>query len=50
MDLRLKTTPEALRLLRDVSVHIEETREAVGLYNRLAAEGKAVGGLFHSTC
>jgi hypothetical protein len=34
---------------RDVPCHIEETRAAVELYNRLAAT-EAVGGLFHSTC
>jgi hypothetical protein len=47
----LRTCPETLRLLesRGVAVHVEETRKAVDLYNRLA-ESKAVGGLFHSTC
>ncbi|MFJ8208375.1 Mth938-like domain-containing protein [Streptomyces sp. NPDC096033] len=52
MDLRLKTMPESLILLREaeVAVHVEETREAASLYNRLAAEHEAVGGLFHSTC
>jgi hypothetical protein len=51
MDLRLQTTPEALRLLEEaeVEVHVEETTAAVELYNRLA-ESLAVGGLFHSTC
>lgn len=51
MELRLKTTPETLRVLGDagVEVHVEETTEAVRLYNELAAS-RAVGGLFHSTC
>jgi hypothetical protein len=51
MQLMLRTCPETLALLRErrVSVHVEETRAAVALYNRLAAE-IAVGGLFHSTC
>lgn len=52
MDRRLKTMPETLRLLEEagVPVHVEETRDAVDLYNRLATEGESVGGLFHSTC
>lgn len=51
MELRLHTMPETLSLLRDtgVDVHVEETSEAVGIYNRLAATER-VGGLFHSTC
>lgn len=35
---------------QDIEVHIAQTEEAVNIYNRLAKEGKAVGGLFHSTC
>ncbi len=34
---------------RGITVHVLETREAVALYNTLAAT-TAVGGLFHSTC
>lgn len=51
MDLVLQTCPETLELLRarGVEVHIEETRAAVRLYNRLS-ETQPVGGLFHSTC
>ena len=47
----LRTCPETLKLLesRGVAVHVEETRKAVALYNRLAKR-EAVGGLFHSTC
>lgn len=51
MQLVLRTCPETLALLRErgIPVHVEETRAAVALYNRLAA-GTPVGGLFHSTC
>ena len=51
MELALQTFPETLKVLRDrgIPVHVEETRAAVELYNRLA-EREAVGGLFHSTC
>jgi hypothetical protein len=48
---RLKTRPETLEFLkqRGIPVHVEETKAAVDLYNKLA-ETEAVGGLFHSTC
>ena len=51
MELVLQTCPETLALLeeRGVKVHVEETRAAVELYNRLAVSQR-VGGLFHSTC
>lgn len=51
MDLVLQTCPETLTMLeeRGIPVHVEETRAAVSLYNRLA-ETQPVGGLFHSTC
>jgi hypothetical protein len=51
MQLVLRTCPETLALLleRGIPVHVEETRAAVALYNRLA-EAIPVGGLFHSTC
>jgi hypothetical protein len=51
MELALRTCPETLVLLRDrgIPVHVEETRAAVALYNKLA-EDSQVGGLFHSTC
>jgi len=51
MELVLQTCPETLALLeeRGVVVHVEETRVAVELYNRLAVSQR-VGGLFHSTC
>jgi hypothetical protein len=51
MELVLQTCPETLELLRarGVRVHVEETKVAVDLYNKLS-ESQAVGGLFHSTC
>jgi hypothetical protein len=52
MLLRLHTCRETLALLqnRDVAVHVAETKQAGAIYNNLAAQGVAVGGLFHSTC
>ena len=52
MDLVLQTAPDTLQWLAQNSVqnHILETRAAAMLYNKLANEGAAVGGLFHSTC
>ncbi len=52
MLLRLRTCAETLELLRrrGVRVHVAATREAAQIYNDLAADGAAVGGLFHSTC
>jgi hypothetical protein len=52
MQLASQTAPETIELLkqRGVPFHIEETKAAVLLYNRLAAAGQHVGGLFHSTC
>ncbi|NBB74973.1 MAG: hypothetical protein GVY35_15065 [Bacteroidetes bacterium] len=35
---------------RGVEVDVLQTEQAVERYNELQAEGKAVGGLFHSTC
>ena len=51
-ELRLQTCPETIDYLEEQAIeyHIEETTAAVELYNRLAAEGEPVGGLFHSTC
>jgi hypothetical protein len=51
MELRLEVDPATLALLneRGVTVHVEETQEAVALYNTLAGS-TPVGGLFHSTC
>jgi hypothetical protein len=51
MALALQTCPETLQLLREMGItyHVEETKAAVELYNRLT-QTEAVGGLFHSTC
>jgi hypothetical protein len=52
MQLMLHTCPETKAMLqsRGVVYHIEETRQAVDLFNKLAQQGKRVGGIFHSTC
>ena len=33
-----------------ISYYVEMTRKAVDLFNKLARQGKRVGGVFHSTC
>jgi hypothetical protein len=52
MLLRLQTAPETMDFLaaKGVAVHVAETRKAAKIYNQLALQGEAVGGLFHSTC
>lgn len=52
MQLMLYTCPETEQLLRsrNIEYHIEETKQAVNLFNTLMSEGKKVGGIFHSTC
>lgn len=52
MELRLQVCPETIAQLEEqsVEVYVQETSAAVELYNKLADEGKPVGGLFHSTC
>ena len=52
MLLMLRTCQETIVGLEEkhISVHIAETKAAVQIYNGLGSEGKAVGGLFHSTC
>ena len=51
MDQQLQVDPATLTYLeeRAIEVHVLETREAVKIYNELAAR-VPVGGLFHSTC
>ena len=51
MQLQLRTCPETMQLLKDkgIQVHVDETKAAAELYNRLARRER-VGGLFHSTC
>ena len=48
----LRTRPETLELLerQGIDYRVEETGEAVRVYNELAERGERVGGLFHSTC
>ena len=48
---RLKVRRETLQELekRNVSAHVEQTEEAVRLYNELS-ESERVGALIHSTC
>ena len=50
--LRLETSPETLALLteHDVEVARDETGTAIDEYNRLAAEGRRVAALLHTTC
>ena len=52
MLMRLLICGETLSLLKGkgIDVHLAETKEAAKIYNDLASEGVAVGGLFHSTC
>jgi hypothetical protein len=52
MEKRLQVDPAAYEYLErhTVRVHTAETNEAVRIYNELAEEGAAIGGLFHSTC
>ena len=48
----LDISPETETFLRKrgISYHIEKTKKAVKLFNKLAGQGKRVGGVFHSTC
>ncbi|MFP3948285.1 MAG: Mth938-like domain-containing protein [Longimicrobiales bacterium] len=52
MNRRLKVQDSTLRHLEEegVETRVEETKEAVRVYNDLQADGKPVGGLFHTTC
>jgi len=52
MNLNLGLSRDAVAYLEmsDTQYHHRGTKEAVKIYNDLASEGKAVGGLFHSTC
>lgn len=52
MNQRLQVQDRTLRHLREkgVEARVEGTKEAVRVYNELQADGKAVGGLFHTTC
>ena len=52
MQLVLQTCPETVELLNKLSIPfaIEETTQAVAIYNRLLFQGMRVGALIHSTC
>ncbi|PSQ95370.1 MAG: hypothetical protein BRD55_10870 [Bacteroidetes bacterium SW_9_63_38] len=52
MNERLQVKSETLRMLEEAGVetHVLQTKEAVAHYNDLQADGRLVGGLFHSTC
>jgi hypothetical protein len=51
-DERLRVRQETLRELeeRKVPVYVEQTGEAVRLYNELSKKNEKVGALVHSTC
>lgn len=52
MDSKLGVPDQTVRWLeeKDIKVHVADTREAVGIYNRLVEDGAKVAGCFHSTC
>ena len=52
MNRRLKVQDSTLRRLEEegIETRVEETKEAVRVYNDIQAEGTPVGGLFHTTC
>ncbi len=49
---RLQVCAETLQFLQrnKIPFHVLKTKEAVALYNKLAAQNQPVGGLFHTTC
>jgi hypothetical protein len=50
MDLKLHTGDATVKFIekRNITVHAEETREAVNVYNSLAKNNVLIGCLFHS--
>ena len=52
MENRLQVPDDTINAIKDrgVKVYIEQTENAVKLYNQLVTQGINVGGLFHSTC
>jgi hypothetical protein len=52
MHSMLHACPEVFEHLhaQHIGVFVAETVSAVEIYNSLAAKGRKVGGLFHSTC
>jgi hypothetical protein len=51
-ELRLQAMTETMALLHAQNIEVlhDETSRAIGAYNRLAAEGRRVAALLHSTC
>ena len=49
---RLRVPQSTVDILKaqSIEVVIADTKKAIQLYNNYAANGMAVGGLFHSTC
>lgn len=49
---RLEVSPETVELLEEAKVEVahEETGAAIDAYNRLAAGGRRVAALLHTTC
>jgi hypothetical protein len=49
---RLTVAKETREFLQDndIPFYMEETGKAVEQFNQLSQQGKAVGGLFHTTC
>ena len=49
---RLEVSEKTIATLRErgVAYHIEKTKEAVVLFNKMTQKGKRVAGVFHSTC
>ncbi len=52
MHLRLQTHPKTITYLesRGIEVIVEESKACLQRYNELAASGRRVGALVHSTC
>jgi len=48
----LQVMPETLAFLEknNIKTHVEQTKAAIEVYNRLASSGTRVAGVFHSTC
>ena len=44
-----QTTVDTLKA-QSIEVVVADTKKGIQLYNDFAAKGRAVGGLFHSTC
>ena len=51
-ECRLEVCAETMALLEEANVEVahEETGAAIDAYNRLAADGRRVAALFHTTC